>query len=440
MCAIAAGGVVTHTMVPPTPGPLFVSSILGVNIGVMILVGGLVGLPCAIVGLTYSWWINRQMPIEMRPLGASDQDGAKPPKHPPSLLMSLAPVALPVMLISISTVLTLIADSRMAATLQSDDVRWDALQARVQAANSSPPSGLMGRMATHAAMPASIWQSFQQPAPLSEVQKSEGLQALNQILLDSKFYQREAFRGVALSASTEDLTKKLGPRTKLADLQRTNRLLLEEGLPDCVHKHQWNTPIRRVSDVMSLIGDPNFALIVAALIAIWVLWRCQERSLAQLGEDLDEALLSGSVIILITAAGGAFGEMLRMVNISDWVKSSFQGSMATGVSLLLLAFAVSVVLKIAQGSSTVAMIVTAGIISSIVGENRPDYHMVYIALTISAGSLVGSWMNDSGFWIFSKMGGLTIAESLKSWTVLLGLVGTTGLVVCMFLSQVLPLV
>ncbi len=67
--AIVGGGVITHSLVPPTPGPLMMASTLGVDIGVMIIVGGLVALPCAVVGLLFAGWIDRRLKIQMRPLG-----------------------------------------------------------------------------------------------------------------------------------------------------------------------------------------------------------------------------------------------------------------------------------------------------------------------------------------------------------------------------------
>ena len=67
------------------------------------------------------------------------------------------------------------------------------------------------------------------------------------------------------------------------------------------------------------------------------------------------------------------------------------------------------------------------------------FHPVYLATAIGSGSIVGSWMNDSGFWIYCKMGGFTEVESLKSWTPLLALIGCTGLLATLALSQGLPL-
>ncbi len=149
--------------------------------------------------------------------------------------------------------------------------------------------------------------------------------------------------------------------------------------------------------------------------------------------------MSGGVIILITAAGGAFGAMLQDTHISDTIKNYFAESGASGIALLLLAWGIAAVLKVAQGSSTVAMIIGAGMMSAIIGQDRPDYHMVYVAAAVGTGSLMGSWMNDSGFWIFTKMGVLTEDESLKSWTPLLMVMSIVGLLATIGLSSAMPM-
>ena len=150
--------------------------------------------------------------------------------------------------------------------------------------------------------------------------------------------------------------------------------------------------------------------------------------------------MSGGIIILITAAGGAFGAMLKDTNISDTIRDYFTGSAATGAGLLILGWSISAVLKVAQGSSTVAMIVGAGMMAAIIGDTRPDYHLVYVAAAVGSGSLMGSWMNDSGFWVFTKMGGLTESESLRSWTPLLAVLSLGGLAATVAWSRVLPMV
>ena len=112
----------------------------------------------------------------------------------------------------------------------------------------------------------------------------------------------------------------------------------------------------------------------------------------------------------------------------------------SGMAFLILGFSLAAVLKVTQGSSTVAMIVGSGMVAAILGDASLGFNPVYVATAVGSGSLVGSWMNDSGFWIFAKMGGLTEAEALKTWTPLLMIMGIAGFLMSILLSQVLPLV
>ena len=87
-----------------------------------------------------------------------------------------------------------------------------------------------------------------------------------------------------------------------------------------------------------------------------------------------------------------------------------------------------------------AMIVGSSMMAAIVPPEQLGCHMVYLATAIGAGSLVGSWMNDSGFWIFAKMGGLTEGEALKSWTLMLVVLGLISFGVTLALARLMPLV
>ena len=135
--------------------------------------------------------------------------------------------------------------------------------------------------------------------------------------------------------------------------------------------------------------------------------------------------------------------MLKEAQVGEAIKSLFsineEGGNA-GIMFLVLGFAIAAVLKVAQGSSTVAMITGSAMLAGIAQPETLGFHPVYLATAIGGGSLVGSWMNDSGFWIFAKMGGLTETEALKSWTVMLLILGTVSFGMTVLLAKVLPLV
>lgn len=324
LLAIAAGGAITHTLVPPTPGPLAMAETLDIDLGWMIMIGALVALPAAVVGLVAASWFDRAMPIPMRPVAGQKEPEPLPDHELPSLFASALPVVLPVLLISANTVL-----QTLAGKPDPD----------------APP-----------------------------------------------------------------------------------------------------TALRRVADVAALLGNANFALLLSAVAAMLIYARRRRPTRDQMAALVETSLMSAGVIILITAAGGAFGAMLKEAQIGPAIEDLFGsgsdpgGGRVTGLMLLVLGFAVSSVLKVAQGSSTVAMITASGMLAAMVpSASALGYHPVYLATAIGSGSLVGSWMNDSGFWIFARMGGLTEAEALKSWTPLLVLMGFSGLAVSALLATVLPL-
>ena len=148
---------------------------------------------------------------------------------------------------------------------------------------------------------------------------------------------------------------------------------------------------------------------------------------------------SGGVIILITAAGGAFGHVLRQSGIAEAIQHRFPGTQ-DGTTLLFLAFAITAIVRFAQGSATVAMITSVGIVGPIAAGLSLGYHPIYLALAIGCGSKPLPWMNDSGFWVVGRMSGMTEAETLKTYSVTLTLMGIVGFLVTLAGATWWPLV
>ncbi|MCP5143893.1 MAG: gluconate permease [Gammaproteobacteria bacterium] len=199
------------------------------------------------------------------------------------------------------------------------------------------------------------------------------------------------------------------------------------------------TPDNILREITAVLGHPQFALLLGAVVALYVYWRQRRPSVAQMGEQLNQALMAAGVIVLITCAGGAFGSALRSAGLAPAVQALAGESSATGMGILLLGFSVAAVLKFAQGSSTAAMIVTSAMIAAMIEPGTLGFHPVYAALAIGSGSLVGSWMNDSGFWLFARMGGLTEAQTLKTWTPLLALLGCTAMLMTLLMAVLMPM-
>jgi GntP family gluconate:H+ symporter len=306
LTAIVAGAAITHTLVPPTPGPLFMANELEINVGLMMMLGLLVGLPTAAIGVVVCKIINWRMDIPMRPYAGEAEPEPLADDQLPGFWISFAPIALPVILISLNTIVS----------------------------------------------------------------------------------------------------------------------ALEVG--------------GRLAQIVAVLGHRDSALLLAAAVAMFVLVRQRKLSFKELASRCETALLSGGMIILITAAGGAFGKMLREAGIKDLLQEvvGVQG----GVVILLMAAGVAAVMKFAQGSGTVSMITTVSIFSAMsISPEMLGCNPVYLAMAIGSGSLVGDWMNNSGFWIFARMGGLTEIETLKSWTILTAALGVIGLGFTLLLAHLLPM-
>jgi len=438
LMAIATGGAITHTLVPPTPGPLLVSANLGVDVGMMMMIGSLVAFPSAVIGLLFSIYVDSRMPVPMRPTGPSDAEQSEIPEDQlPSLWIACLPVVLPVFLIGAGTLAMTRADNEDLATWVAGDVIDDAAFAN-RFADASLPS--VTKMLASPKLRDVDRVRLATPATTAE-ERTEVIAALNRLIDDPKLYDVTSFLGVALSPTATKLIGGDQLRMKPVERRRMNRTLIQDIMPGVVQPIQWQSPARDFADAWAVWSNANFALLAAAIVAMATLKVVRRLTLTQLAASVEESLMSGGVIILITAAGGAFGAMLQAAKVGPAIENVFASTQGQGgVSLLLLAFGISAVLKIAQGSSTIAMIIASAMMAGIVATSPPNFHVVYIATSVGSGSLFGSWMNDSGFWVFAKMGGLTEGEALRSWTPALTVLAISGLIFSILFSQIMPLV
>jgi GntP family gluconate:H+ symporter len=141
------------------------------------------------------------------------------------------------------------------------------------------------------------------------------------------------------------------------------------------------------------------------------------------------------MVLLITSAGGAFGFALRNAGVGDAVKMLAQDY---SLNLILLSWIVAVVIRVAQGSATVAMLTASSIMAPMIAGGGLAFHPIYLFLSIGFGAMFCSWMNDSGFWVVSRLSGMTEKETLRTWTLQTTADSVIGLVVVFLLSLVLP--
>ena len=196
--------------------------------------------------------------------------------------------------------------------------------------------------------------------------------------------------------------------------------------------------------VLYFLGDANVALGIAAIIACLttLFSRARPATRSILEQKINAAISSAGTIILITAAGGAYGATLRASGIGERIQELFASTGGlSGATALTLAFVATALLKSAQGSSTTAMITSASILAATnLTSESLGFNLGYLGAAIGVGSSVASWMNDSGFCVFSKSSGVAEVDCLKVWTVGTGALGCCGFIVVLILSRLFPLV
>jgi GntP family gluconate:H+ symporter len=314
--AIFAGGAIAHSLVPPTPGPLFVAEEFGVEIGTMLAAGLFIGGCTSFCSLLAARAINRMVsvplrddadsPIDLNSVQADRRDAGQDQLSSPGLIESLLPIAVPVLLISLGSIVVYLLDSRIVSE--------------------------------------SAW-------------------------------------------------------TRLAEV----------------------------------VGEKNTAITFGAVFAMSLMRYCPADRRATL---ITRSLAAAGGIILITSAGGAFGAMLRQAGIAEAVGELAKG--VPGLMLLPVAFVVTAAIRTLQGSATVAMITAAGVLQGFAHAETLPFHPVYLAVAIGVGSKPISWMTDSGFWIITRMSGMTESEGLKTVSILTIAMGVFGLTITMLCAWVLP--
>lgn len=328
--AMAGAGAITHSMVPPTPGPLMIADGLGIEVGEAMVAGIIASILPACLVLYLAKWFDSKYNFPMREVAGSSKKSLeviinKADEDLPSVFLSFLPIALPVVLIS-------------------------------------------------------------------------GLSILN-----------------------------------LVKMHYTNFGGLDSGLGIVFFS------------VLSFLGEPNMAMALAAVSSIYILLKQsiqdnggeRGRLTSLLSKELEEPLSTAGMIILITGAGGAFGGMVRLSGVGISIENL---SSELNLSYVLLAWLITAIIRIAQGSATVAMITGVGLMAAVLGDGSVlSYHPLYIFLAIGFGSITLSWMNDSGFWVVQRLSGFTEQETLKTWSLLLSAISLLGLAICLVGSYLLPL-
>ena len=184
------------------------------------------------------------------------------------------------------------------------------------------------------------------------------------------------------------------------------------------------------NQVIHFLGHPVIALMISTLLAIVSLGTMRGTSKDDLVEISTKALGPAGIIILITGAGGVFKGVLIETGIADALKAVFLDS---GIPLIVLAYIFATLVRIAQGSATVAMLTAAGLMASFV-EGMSQPFLALVACAIAAGATGFSHVNDSGFWMISRYLGMTEKQTLKTWTVISTAISFVSFAIILLLS------
>lgn len=183
---------------------------------------------------------------------------------------------------------------------------------------------------------------------------------------------------------------------------------------------------------MSFLGHPFTALILAALIAFYVLGTRRGYTRAEVQEIATKSLEPVGLIILVTGAGGVFGRVLIATGIGEALAEVMA---ASNLPFLLLAFLIAATVRVSQGSATVSMVTAAGLMAPVVEAGAFSPPLVGLTtIAIASGATVLSHVNDSGFWLVSRFLGMPEEDTLRSWTVMMTILGLTGLAMVFLFS------
>lgn len=177
--------------------------------------------------------------------------------------------------------------------------------------------------------------------------------------------------------------------------------------------------------IFTFVGDKNLALLLGVIVAFWCLRKHIKKPFTQI---IVEAADSSGLILLITGAGGAFGSIINASGIGQYLVDAMS---TLNIPMIVLGFVLSAVLRLSQGSTTVALVTTSSILGPSIAATGAS--PVLVGLAICAGGIGLSMPNDSGFWVLSRFSGLSVQDTLKTWTAGGTIAGFTAFLVLLLL-------
>ena len=193
-----------------------------------------------------------------------------------------------------------------------------------------------------------------------------------------------------------------------------------------------DNPDDRVQQVFDVIGNPFVALLAAVVVAMFTLGRASGMDRQGVTTSVESSLPAIAGILLIVSAGGGFKQVLVDTGIgtllADWAKGA-------NISVLLLAWVLAVLIRLATGSATVATITASALMLGLV-EGLSTGETSLVVLAIGSGSVFFSHVNDAGFWLVKEYFGLSVGQTIKSWSLMETVLSVSGLVFVLLLGIV----
>ena len=187
-----------------------------------------------------------------------------------------------------------------------------------------------------------------------------------------------------------------------------------------------------VKKILLFTGDPVIALLLAVLAAVAWFGLAAGRSMETTMKWVHDAIAGIAVILLIITAGGVFKQVLTDSGTGTYIASF---SSKWHMPPLLFAWVVTALLRVTIGSATVAGITAAGIVSPLLAEGNVSPELLVLA--VGTGSVFGSHINDSGFWMFKEFFKLSLRQTFLSWTVMETIISITGLLGVLLLNKII---
>jgi Gnt-I system high-affinity gluconate transporter len=185
-----------------------------------------------------------------------------------------------------------------------------------------------------------------------------------------------------------------------------------------------------VVKLIAFLGDPSIVMLVALLVSTFTLGIKQGKKMGTLAGNYTDAVKDIALILLIIAGSGALSEVLTASGASDQIADQLK---ALNLPPLLLGWVIAAIIRVSLGSATVAGLAAAGILVKLVTKSHVDPNLM--VLSIGAGSLAFSHVNDSGFWLFKEYFNISIKDTMRSWSVMETLVSLTGLAGVLIINQ-----